>query len=70
MDTSQITRLSAFISAWAWQIISLKFLVGGVILFALPRTNITAIMFVAFFGLFIIGQFMANKRKKEVQGDE
>ena len=56
-----------YISTWMWHIIALMFLISDLIVFALPRTLITQSIYVALFLLFVASEFMALKRKRELE---
>ena len=59
-----------YIATWCWQLLAIKFLIGAILLFAMPRTLITQSFYVAFFLIFIGCQYMALKRKKELYENE
>lgn len=62
--------LTKYISVWGWMLISIIFLVGTFIMFALPRTNLTIIFSVAFFLVFGATQFVATKRRRELENGQ
>ena len=64
-----MNETQTYIATWNWQILALLFLVSSFITFALPRTLITSSIYVAFFLIFICCQYMALKRKKELQNE-
>jgi len=58
--------LMDYISAWSWQIISIIFFVFGIIMMLFVIPNISLAISISSFILFIITQYIAMKRKKEV----
>jgi len=58
--------ITKYLGTWFWQIISLMFLLSSFIMFALPRTLSTQSFYVGFFLIFIGCEYMALKRKKEL----
>lgn len=62
--------LTRYISVWGWMLISFMFLIGTFIMFALPRTNLTIVFSVAFFLVFGGTQFVATKRRRELENGQ
>ena len=63
--------LIKYIGIWNWQILSMLFLVGGLIMFALPNTLISDSLGVALIVVSLGCFFMVIKRKRELtNGDE
>lgn len=62
--------ITRYVSVWGWMLLSLMFLIGTFIMFALPRTNLTIIFCVAFFLVFGGTQFIATKRRKELENEQ
>ena len=67
MDNQIIIK---YIAVWGWQILSMLFLISSLILFSMPKNLKTSSMYISFFLIFIICEFMVLKRKKEVMQDE
>jgi len=63
MDLHTITR---YIAAWAWQIISINFLLSALICMALPRNTMSIVFYIGFFMIFVYCEYMSFKRKKEI----
>ena len=60
MDLAKLTR---YISIWMWMLISIQFLIGAFIIFALERTLISQSIYVSFIMIFVITLSIAlNKR--------
>ena len=66
MEDKTVITLTNYISVWGWMIISMVFLMGTFILFALPKSNLTIVFGTAFFLIFGITQFVSTKRRKEL----
>lgn len=62
--------LTKFISAWGWQVISMIFLVGTIIIFGSEKILYRQVFITSFFILFAVAQFVSLKRKREVYEDE
>lgn len=69
MESKEVSLIMSYVGVWGWQIISLLFLVGTFILFALPKSNMTIIFGVAFFLVFGGTQFICTKRRRELQDE-
>ena len=65
----ELKLLTTYISAWAWQIIAMMFLLTALIMFALPRTLKTSAFYVAMILIFIGCQYKSLKRKGEIQNE-
>lgn len=66
MVNSDVKVITLYISVWGWQILSMLSFSTSLIMFALPTTLMSNVLFVVFFLLFMAGQYMAHKRKGEM----
>lgn len=55
--------ITKYISAWAWHLIAVLFLVGAIILFALRKGIYTLILI----GVLFVAEFIAYARKRELE---
>ena len=65
-DTVLITK---YIATWGWQILAMLFLSIALVLFALPRSLRTSVLYVACFLIFVGCQYKSLLKKREVFGD-
>ena len=63
METIIITK---YIATWSYQIIAMIFLVASIIIFALPRTTLSFILFLACFFSFVGLEFITFRKQREV----
>ena len=70
MEKEELKVLTSYIAAWSWQIITIILLISSVIMLLIALPNKSYIMAVVVFIVFIICQYMAIKRRKEVFKDE
>lgn len=62
--------ITRYIAAWNWQILAIIFLNFSFLAFMLPRDLKTMSFYIGLFLVFVICEFMALKRKKEVYQDD
>lgn len=67
IEDYQVTTITKYVGVWGWMIVSLMFLIGTFIMFALPKTNLTIVFGTAFFLIFGVTQFVTTKRRRELQ---
>jgi len=65
-----INKLTNYIAAWGWHLTAMMFLIGCMIMIALPANLSTAVFSISFLIMFFACEFMALKRKMEVYEDE
>jgi len=58
--------LTRYFAVWGWMILSMIFLVGGLVVYALPNDNITGAIYVALVVSSLGCIAMVLKRKKEI----
>ena len=66
---NQIKIITGYISAWGWQLMAMLFLSLALVLFAMPRTLRTSVVYVAFFLVFVFCEYKTLKRKKEIENE-
>ena len=69
IEDYQVSTITKYISVWGWMLVSMMFLIATFIMFSLPRTNLTIIFGTAFFLIFGVTQFVATRRRRELQDD-
>jgi len=67
MDDKHTLIITKYIAVWGWMLISIMFLIGTFLMFSLPKTNLTLVFGTSFFLIFGITQFVATKRRKELE---
>ena len=66
----EVSLITKYVGVWGWMLISIMFLISTFIMFALPRTNLTAVFGTSFFLIFGVTQFVATKRRRELQNEQ
>ena len=67
MNEENTLIITKYVGVWGWMILSINFLIATFLMFSLPRTNLTIIFSVAFFLIFGATQFIATKRRRELE---
>ena len=67
MNEENTLIITKYVGIWGWMILSINFLIATFLMFSLPRTNLTIIFSVAFFLIFGVTQFIATKRRRELE---
>ena len=62
----EVKLITAFITAWCWQILAIIFLCSCFIFIALPNTLTTNVFSVSFMIIFLGCEAMSIKRRREV----
>ena len=62
MEKEEVFIITSYIGAWAWHIIALVLITGGIICLAIGKSEYAIVLF----GLGGLSEVMSYKRKKEV----
>jgi len=65
----EIETLTEYIAIWFNHIIALMFLIASLIMFALPRTIITSVLYVSTFFIFSYIEIKTIMRKRDFQNE-